>query len=446
MENLKCETQKVSVYSFAQVKNLFKKDIVRLNTNNQKNWDKLRQRHEPNVFSTEIPLCLQIKNPDFVVQHFCTDEHEAKNLQEFDFYLDVVPIVEEYIVALLLAEDVLLKFKQQPKKISTTKNQILTSVRNPITQVFFTANEMLFFSELFSQKTAEKDFTSKIITYGLYLSGAMTKLSQFIGNNNLESASWFANQSLYWFQQKKNLEPPKINLKIKIQDFVSKLQSTSILLEENQEAESLLEKLNELWMVTDISKQSKKIVNVHAFVTRLKTILKPMIEFILSASFLLPSMIGYDVFQTVAAFICNDFMFIDSFGFVISQLFGVILPLKEKYKMNQQLDKFQPFEFLHHEAIESLRRKVWEPLSTNLDHFQNYNDLQIYTRDVFDRIFRSYIDENIKQINSNLETDLFFNAALIMDLNLVKTVLKKKKHSRLKKVGKIYIYIKKQST
>lgn len=447
MENLKCETKELPLFEqnhgFAKIKSLFKKDIELFKLKNQQNWDKLRQRHESNVFSVEIPLCLQIRNPSFIVKQYCTDEHVGINEENFDFYIDVVPIVEEYIVALLLAEGPVLKLQKKTKIMaSLVQYQIITSVRNPITQCFFNPSEMLFFSKLFSQKTSDNDKVNKLIRYGLHLSGAVSKLSQFIGNETIETVSWFTNQSLYWFQQKTLLRQT-----IKTHDFIIKLQATLALFEqkEEEEAPSIFTKLKQLWMVT--SNQSQKISKLHTLIGRSKTILKPMIECVLSLSFLLPNIISCETFTMVANFICSDFMFSDSFGFIISQLFGVILPLNSQYKFDQQIQQlFQPFEYLQHEAIESIRRKVWEPLSRYLDHFHDYDELKNYTRDIFNRIFESYLDENIKQIHP--KTDLFFNAALLMDLNVVKIIFKKhNKHnySKLRKVGNknryIYIYI-----
>lgn len=411
MENIKCKTRRYrafkDLHKWQLLKGLVFTNLNELNQKNKESWDKLRTRH-PGIFSASIPMYLNLVNKDFIVTEVCTDIHTVDQ-EKLSFFLDIVPIVQEYIIALLLT-----KYKYQyPTEENILQYGTLTSILNPITQVAFTLPEMIFFIEQFTINASSIKTTSgKIINTLLTVTGGLTTLSKFMGFNTLSLTSWSSNQILYW--QKKDVKD------MNIIDFMNNIQESLKLvnhINESSDEEYFLKRLAKIWNQTDFTITSKKLDNMHQLIIRIRNILKPILTFINDFSFLLPTMIESKILILFFQVILSDWLFFDSKAFILSQLFQNILPLKESSKFNERMIPFEHHDFLKMEAIQELRQSIWTLLIEQNVFQQNIDSLVIMVRNIYKDIFTEYLQNHWSHIEP--AKDYFLQCLLLFNFNSI---------------------------
>ncbi len=447
MEKLVCKTRRFSVTRDSQhsgfrfLKDLTIMDISQFNEANKKSWSTLLLRHDPDMFSLELPSCLLLESPNFIVTEHCKDEHQQDSAH-LPFFFNILPIVEEYVIAILLEQT----SSHNNAQTDWALSQMRTGVRNPVTQMLFSIDEVKFFCEVLSENINVDTPFGTFLSVALKVSNAATTLSKLAGLQQVEEASWIASQALYWFT------PPAKKKDVKVQFFVAMLEDTLRLMNEQKETEVpelFLTKLAKIWGRSDLFQPSHKIVRVHSFISRLKTILKPFINFIITFSFWLPNTLSADMVATVSDFVNMNWLFVDSYSFVIGQLFGFVLPLKERNKGTERRTPFQPLDFQKHYSISSIRMNLSKQVQKTVKwtgiHTKEY--LQILIRDTFNRTFLAFLNDNWQSINPEL--DPLFQSYLLFDTSIVRVKYKKRGNQKLKQAPnqqKSFVLLKRTNT
>jgi len=398
-ENLTCVTHKFrKLHSLKMGDIISGIDLHRLNQENLHHWIILVQRHLPNVFQ-DFPRCLTLINENRIVAETCSDAHETDYIQ-LDFLYDTTTIVEQYIVAMLLTASLSLQNDMQ--------HRIYQGIMNPITQVYFTQQELDFFVRVYV-----KTETSKTMQHIQRISNVlkMPIMEEFVGSN-ISCLASITSHSVYWT----NLSKPKKVVPIAI--LIHALQnSLGILKQAQQEEKSSPNTLLKIWNQLDLEPVSNDILFVRELSHETIKTLFGLFQILIQMVPLLGILIEDSFFETIKNVLITisetGVLCLDSF---LGIIFKYVVPFKESELENVRKEPFVPGLHFQYHALETLRTQIWTKL--NHDTFEDVNEAIHATRIAFRLVFRNYMLDNLDRLSHDA-SDIYFDICLMYDIDCV---------------------------
>jgi hypothetical protein len=415
---------------------------------NRQDWDLLFYNHKAKTFNLNMPICLTLgSNPHRFVTEYVVDKDKPNpqddqlRISNMEFVFDISSIVEQHIIGLLLARS-----KVKPdSSIGCAELLVLQGVVNPITQEYFSQEDLSLFSKMYGDTQETTPHITKLTTI---IQGASTILNAPIIRDLVPIELAFGakiSSSVAFWAKESYLASSKTKDSIRLDDLSKAIQDCIVLLDNDSSASKTLKKTiaemdsNEVIMAIckrlDLEAMGVQFLRTNAF--------KNEIRLALSALF--------KIFQQVwplVGFVLDINDFWPNFVSILNDvIFGVVEPSNKLVSLFFQITKFKPvsgvtserkrpFEpnvHLKVEAIEQIKSQIWKNLDSIHNLPKDINESVKLIRELFKKQFTHYIDINYSKLKLQWSSDIYFNMCLIFDIDVVKIIRSQNRKSWLEK-------------
>ncbi len=435
-EQLTCVTKKFSKLSKWKM-TITRTDISYLQEENHKQWLVLVKRHLPKTFQNHIPRCLKLKHIDRLVVETCEDKHDT-DIQNIGFCFDVTSIVEQYIVSILLARSTI----NPDTPLKLIQMRILQSVMHPITQEYFSQEELDFFLRVYSESQISNLETpfSRIVSKIRLLTSVINApvIGEFIGVETRFAANMVSH---FAFWTERLTYKPKIET---MADFTSALHRSIALLDKHEQSKSktLLQIAHEF----DLDNVMKDVIDKYNLSKEIQSSIRSFFEILLHIMPLVGSILHENYFWIHFTSLLED-LFSGLLG-PAEKMFGImfkLIPFKQIYLTSIRDTRFVPNIYQQNESLEKLRETIWHMWEKSENTFDLENkETNIKTiRILFRKVFIEYIEEHFEKLTKNSDKDIYFQVCLMFDLDVVKVKNGRKlKHSYLERTKRSqFVYV-----